>query len=262
MLSGYHRGAEIKNSEFVYTGGSAIAAWGRTDELTDNGIHGYDATDGNIPANTMVASNIMRETGIWEKQSSCFFQAKTAATTLLNNMCFNLPRAGFNFNDGLGGGDEVHQNLIFNSCRETSDHGPINSWDRQPFVSTFGANGSEPTAHMRPRNISYNFLVANYGGGNGAIDNDDESLRYENNHNFQVRPVCLSVCLSGTCHAPTSTRVATRVPVPALIGIVGASFHSPNALHSKRANVTDYPTVLELVGLDTDVGPTHDDIYQ
>jgi hypothetical protein len=24
------------------------------------------------------------------------------------------------------------------------------------------------------------------GGSNGAIDNDDESLRYENNHNFQV----------------------------------------------------------------------------
>lgn len=31
--------------------------------------------------------------------------------------------AGFNFNDGAGGGDQVHGNLIFNSCRETSDHG-------------------------------------------------------------------------------------------------------------------------------------------
>jgi len=39
---------------------------------------------------------------------------------------------------------------------------------------------------MLPRNISRNFLVANYGGSNGAIDNDDGSLRYENNHNFQV----------------------------------------------------------------------------
>jgi hypothetical protein len=54
-------------------------------------------------------------------------------------------------------------------------------------VSTFGdAPDGQPTAHMLPRNLSYNFLVANYGGGNGAIDNDDESLRYENNHNFQV----------------------------------------------------------------------------
>ena len=82
---------------------------------------------------------------------------------------------------------QVHENLVFNTCRETSDHGPINSWDRQPYVSTFGdAPAGTPTAHMRPRNISHNFLVANYGGSNGAIDNDDESLRYDNNHNFQV----------------------------------------------------------------------------
>ena len=34
---------------------------------------------------------------VQEKQSSCFFQAKTAGTTLRRNLCFNLPRAGFNF---------------------------------------------------------------------------------------------------------------------------------------------------------------------
>jgi len=187
MLSGFHRGAGIVNSHFAWTGGTAIAAWGRTDELTDGGVHGWDATAGDIPQGTRIIGNIMRESGIWEKQSSCFFQAKTAGSTLLRNLCFNLPRAGFNFNDGLGGGDEVHENLIFNSNRETSDHGPINSWDRQPFVSTFGAAGlGVATAHMLPRNISQNFLVANYGGTNGAIDNDDESLRFNNNHNFQI----------------------------------------------------------------------------
>jgi hypothetical protein len=65
-------------------------------------------------------------------------------------------------------------------------------WDRQPYVTTFGIDGpGVATAHMVPRNISYNFLVANYGGGNGGIDNDDESLRYENNHNFQVSLRCM-----------------------------------------------------------------------
>ena len=81
----------------------AIAAWGRTDELGDGGRRGWDASDGNIPEGTRIEGNLIRETGIWEKQSSCFFQAKTAATTLSRNLCFNLPRAGFNFNDGLGG---------------------------------------------------------------------------------------------------------------------------------------------------------------
>jgi hypothetical protein len=39
---------------------------------------------------------------------------------------------------------------------------------------------------MLPRNISLNMLVANYGGSNGAIDNDDGSLWFENHYNFAV----------------------------------------------------------------------------
>ena len=26
----------------------------------------------------------------------------------------------------------IYENVLFNTCRESSDHGPINSWDRQP----------------------------------------------------------------------------------------------------------------------------------
>eukprot|EP00912_Choanoflagellata_sp_UC4_P000607 UC4_evm1s378 len=126
MLSGYHRSATILENHFRWTGNTAIAAWGRTDEITDKGIYGWDGTSGNFPWKTKVEGNIIRETGVWEKQSSCWFQAKTAETTLTRNLCFNLARAGFNFNDGFGGGDHVYNNLIFNSNRESADHGPIN----------------------------------------------------------------------------------------------------------------------------------------
>jgi hypothetical protein len=47
-------------------------------------------------------------------------------------------------------------------------------------------DGVTPSARMLPRNISFNMLVANYGGSNGAVDNDDGSLFFENNHNFAV----------------------------------------------------------------------------
>lgn len=99
-----------------------MAAWGRTDEISANGTLGWDATAGDFPWHTAVTGNLITETGIWEKQSSCWFQAKAAQSTVTGNVCFNLARAGFNFNDGLGGGDEVHGNLIFNSCRESADH--------------------------------------------------------------------------------------------------------------------------------------------
>ena len=66
-----------------------------------------------------------------------YFQAESAQTTIENNICFNIPRAAVNFNDGFGGGNEMKNNLLFNTCRESSDHGAFNSWDRLPYVFFF-----------------------------------------------------------------------------------------------------------------------------
>ena len=88
---------------------------------------------------------------------------------------FNTPRAAVNFNDMLGGGDVVYRNLMFNTCRESGDHGAINSWDRQPFSSDL--RDGTPSFVPTPRNISYNFIISNYGAGSG-LDNDDGSSWY------------------------------------------------------------------------------------
>ena len=37
-----------------------------------------------------------------------------------------IPHLTRSFNDGLGGGDQVHDNAIFNMNRESADHGSIN----------------------------------------------------------------------------------------------------------------------------------------
>ena len=59
MLSGYNKRATISHSDFAWTGGSAIAAWGRTDELSDSGKRGWDATGGDFPYDTQIISNVM-----------------------------------------------------------------------------------------------------------------------------------------------------------------------------------------------------------
>ena len=53
---------------------------GNTDELGDGGRAGIDATDGNFPIDTVIDSNIVREVGMWEKQSSMYFHGKAART--------------------------------------------------------------------------------------------------------------------------------------------------------------------------------------
>ena len=98
MLSGFARDALFADNSFRWTGGSAMIAWGRTDEVSDAGTHGWDATSGEFPMRTVVRGNLASEIGVWMKQNSCFAQFKTALTTLTGNLCMNVARAGFNFN--------------------------------------------------------------------------------------------------------------------------------------------------------------------
>merc|ERR1712070_496848 len=130
FLSGYNLGATISGNEIAWTGDSAIAAWGYTSGTLPGQPEGTgpDGTGGNFPRGTTLDGNFIHHLGIHQKQSSCWFQAKTAETTLRGNLCFQIPRAGFNFNDGFGGGNDVSKNLLFNTCGESGDHGAINSW--------------------------------------------------------------------------------------------------------------------------------------
>ena len=183
MLSKSNLHARVADSEFAWLGSTAVAAWGWTDEITDGGIHGVDGTGGDFPRYTVIERNVFREIGIWEKQSSAFFQAKTAQSVLRYNVVFNLARAGFNINDGFGGGDEIYENVLFNTCRESSDHGPINSWDRQGFLTT--VRTGQPSMQMAFRQVKHNIVISNYGGSK-EVDNDDGSLFWNITSNFMA----------------------------------------------------------------------------
>jgi len=74
-------------------------------------------------------------------------------------------------------------NLVFSTCRESGDHGPFNSWDRQPYLTTVATG--QPSVVMAWRTISYNFFIDNYSPQEG-IDNDDGSNNYHSHHNFLV----------------------------------------------------------------------------
>jgi hypothetical protein len=67
---------------------------------------------------------VCREIGILEKQSSCYFGALSGGATIAGNLFFNMPRAAVCFEDDALGGSLVTRNLVFNTCRESQDHGP------------------------------------------------------------------------------------------------------------------------------------------
>merc|ERR1719428_252494 len=194
MISGYNRNTTIQDSDFSFIGGNAIASWGYTNETENSGFPyytpntnfpeaGVDGTDGNHPRYNQILRNNAREIGLYEKQSSFYMQAKTAQSTISGNVFFNGPRAGINFNDGFGGGDDLHSNLVFSTCRESGDHGPVNSWDRQPYLTT--VNNGTPSLRMAWREIHHNFFIDNYSPQEN-VDNDDGSAYYKTHDNFLV----------------------------------------------------------------------------
>ena len=119
--------------------------------------------------------------GMFQKQSSCVMMAKSMETNISRNVMFNAARAHINQNDGFGGGTTVQNNLIYSACRESSDHGPFYSWDRQPFV---WENSEAGTPNLQPKTytIAANFFLANYGSGQ-SVDNDDGSSYYDIKNN-------------------------------------------------------------------------------
>jgi len=177
FLSGYNYKTSVSFNTFQWLGQSAIASWGRAQ---DN-----DGTNMEFPRMTLVEGNWIHEIGHIQKQSSFYFQAETAQAIIKNNICFNIPRAAINFNDGFGGGNEITENLLFNTCRESSDHGAFNSWDRLPYITTI-RDGVTPSTIPAFNNVHKNFIVANYAADGGCLDNDDGSSYYQIHHNFCV----------------------------------------------------------------------------
>ena len=166
-INGFQRNLTIDHNDFSWVGDSAMASWGHTGQcLNENCSHklpykvGPDGRGGEQPIGSIISRNLVREIGIWQKQSSFWFQAVTAKTQLIDNVHFNGPRAGVNFNDGFGGGDLMARNLLLNCVRESGDHGPFNSWDRVPYITTFRTG--QPSIVPLYREITRNFIISTY----------------------------------------------------------------------------------------------------
>jgi len=173
----YNDATTITTNEFAWLGDSGIVLVGST-----NGIDGFSVAS--QPANTLIQSNLIREIGIYVKQSAPLLISVSRSVSVVGNLIFNIPRAGININDGYYGNHSINHNVIFNTVRETSDHGPINSWDRQPYL-TDAVQAGVPSLWQHVSYIHHNLLLNNYRSV-WPIDHDDGSCFYEDSYNFLV----------------------------------------------------------------------------
>jgi len=173
-LGGYSRGVQILRNEFSLLGNNAIASWGKSVD--------YDGTGGQQPRRGLIYGNVAHDIGLEQKQSSFYFTAQSCENTIVGNIVYNIPRAAINFEDNFGGATLVQDNLLFNTCRESSDHSSINSWSRMPYV-TMVRDGITPSAIPAYTNFTRNFIVNNYAADGGCVDWDDGSNNFIMNDN-------------------------------------------------------------------------------
>jgi len=174
LFSNHVTNSTVADSEFSFTGDSGVVFVGST--------VGIDGSAPTYPNWNTVARNHFHEVGRFGKQTSCFAQQLSANTTVVDNVCYNGPRAGINFNDGFGGGNVFARNVVWNMVRETGDHGPHNTWNRQPYWTRSGVddgfNDPAGRSFLNAWDVNTNNLMLN--GYNGVWSKCRKPSAYAN----------------------------------------------------------------------------------
>jgi hypothetical protein len=203
LWSGYVRNSTVANSSFSWLGGTGVLAVGDDDW--------GDATAGDYPLHNSIDGCLFYEIGVYAKHSAAYAEFVAGAVTITRSIIFNVARAGIGLNDAMGGGNVIARNLLFSTVRESSDHGPINTWNRQvctrlhsravplhclPLTPSINLNrqayrtldpatglARSSVEDVTVNEIRQNFIMAGSGVSTYPIDHDDCSARYHDHHN-------------------------------------------------------------------------------
>ena len=198
----YNRRISIRHSQIAQAGGNGIAFVGDPDAVRSplfeyrqvQDLEKIDRSPGpksdNYPAECLVEDCLIWQTGRFEKQTSPVQIAMSMGITVRHCSIYDVPRAGINIGDGTWGGHVVEFCDVFDTVKETGDHGSFNSWGRDRYwhpniqeVDALVKNVPElPYLDMiKPTILRNNRWRCDHGWD---IDLDDGSSRYELTNNL------------------------------------------------------------------------------
>jgi hypothetical protein len=145
FFSNYNRNSGISGSHITQIGANAICFVGDTCAVRSplfNYHHSIpiDQIDretgpktNNYPLNCFVIDNLIHKIGLYEKQITGVELSMCKSITVSHNSIYDVLRAGINISEGTWGGHIIEFNDIFETVKETGDHGSINSWGRDRY---------------------------------------------------------------------------------------------------------------------------------
>jgi hypothetical protein len=145
FVNNYNRRLTIRGCEIVKAGASGVLFFGdpaavrsplfNYDERQSPDV--IDRTPGpktnNYPADCLVEDCLIHLTGRVEKQSTGVAIDMAQNITVRHCSIYDMPRAGINIGDGCWGGHVIEFCDIFDTVKETGDHGSYNSWGRDRY---------------------------------------------------------------------------------------------------------------------------------
>lgn len=93
-----------------------------------------------------VENCLIRDIGKSEKQTACVEISMSARIHVTHCTMHTCPRAAINISEGTFGGHIIEYNDLFDTVRETGDHGTINGWGRDRFWHAAGLTSAEMRA--------------------------------------------------------------------------------------------------------------------
>jgi len=145
VVNHYNRRVSIRGCHIANAGASGICFVGDPQAARNplfnysqvNKLEDLDRTPGprtqNYPADCLVEDCLIYLTGRVEKQTAGVDIDLAQNITIRHCSIYDMPRAGINIGDGCWGGHIIEFCDVFNTVKETGDHGSFNSWGRDRY---------------------------------------------------------------------------------------------------------------------------------
>ncbi|MGD0536043.1 MAG: right-handed parallel beta-helix repeat-containing protein [Verrucomicrobiota bacterium] len=202
FVNNYNRRVWIRGCHIARAGANGIAFVGDPPAVRDgvtwkqqNDVARIDRTPGqrtdNFPADCLVRDCLIHGTGRVEKQTAGVEIDLAQGITVRHCSIYDVPRAGINIGNGAWGGHVIEFCDVFDTVKETGDHGSFNSWGRDRFWNLRGVDlntimsgadrGLPFLDAVRPTVLRHNRWRCDHGWD---IDLDDGSSNYEIRENL------------------------------------------------------------------------------
>jgi len=145
FVNDYNRRITIRGCQIAKAGASGVCFVGDP-KAARNALSNYDQSNplaaldrtpgplgNNYPADCRVEDSLIYLTGRVEKQTAGVEIDLAQNITVSHCSIYDLPRSGINIGDGCWGGHVIEYCDIFDTVKETGDHGSFNSWGRDRY---------------------------------------------------------------------------------------------------------------------------------